>query len=300
MLTTTTSPPPPNSLNAGADLGINFEFELFEGTEASEQTCPSVNASPSSSPSPTHPTKGCPATATAALPIPPAPLLPSGKLNLKLDIVDVATSWSSMSGNSPAFSMPRGDLESTMPTIPSAAARAASLAVDAQQGWDVGAEYIIPPSYALAVDPSSSGGGAPARVVAAPRPTAGAGATAALLHTATSTRPPTAPRPRKSAASKRRSGSKASDKRPRIKGRFVRRDELEQYLAVQTVKKDHHGVEDAMHMVPDESHDDFFVAQQQAEQCHHHHHDHDFGTVDHMSIDSIGVDGDVDAVQLVW
>lgn len=64
-----------------------------------------------------------------------------------------------------------------------------------------------------------------------------------------SSKPHQGPRPpRKTTAQKRKSGGKSSDKRPRIKGRFVRREELETFVAATNDKKNK---EEDILVVPD-------------------------------------------------
>ena len=207
------------SLNVGEDLGLNFDFEFFD--EASDHTCASVDTPPCS------PQLLSMSSVMTGLPL--------GKLNLKLDYSAVATSWQCMAGNAPAFTMHRTELVVAAAGIPSADARSASLAVDAQEGWNMGP--VSTPSTSPKVITV-----APVKVAPAAKP----------AHVA----PPriAVPRPPKksSAASsqkRRGSGTKPSDKRPRIKGRFVRRDELERFLT----EKTHHDVdtEEDSSLVPD-------------------------------------------------
>jgi hypothetical protein len=208
-------------MNAAVDLGLGFDFELFD--EASEHTCGSIDTA-SASPSiislavPPLPSSTASPTAT------PIVGLPAGKLNLKLNASAVASAWNAMAGNAPVFCMPRSTLIAAAVNIPSMEARAQSLAVETQEDWlnDVSR-------------PSS-------RINSFNKPR-----TTTVNHVAPSAKISVPRPPRKTANSsqKRRTGGKSSDKRPRIKGRFVRRDELEQFIATTNNK-----TEDAM-VVPE-------------------------------------------------
>ncbi len=181
-------PPSPCRLNAGADLGLNFDFEILDDLSAQTRT-------------PADSAPGSPSLTSI-----PAPTgLPLGKLNLKLNHGAVAASWQARAGDAPVFAMSAGDVVTAASGIPSTAAVAASLAVGSQDGWAAsGLDEFVPVRAPK-----------PAPRPAAPRPPM-------------APRPP-APRPPRKSSSKRRGGSKASDKRPRIKGRFVTREELDRH-----------------------------------------------------------------------
>jgi hypothetical protein len=198
-------------MNAGVDLGLGFDFKFFD--EASELACGSMD------------------TATASQSIITslsAPIgLPIGKLNLKLDASAVVSAWNSIAGNAPVFSMPRSNLIAAAASIPSFEARSCSLSVETQEDWGKDASTSGPSSRNNSASLFSYADG--------PK-----NARKAAVHASAPFSKPLVPRPpRKTASSsqKRKTGRKSSDKRPRIKGRFVRRDELERYVSATNDRK---------------------------------------------------------------
>jgi hypothetical protein len=194
-----------------ACLGLGFDFEMFD--EATEHTGGSMDTTSAS------PSIICrPAPTLCSVPCVSAPTgLPIGKLNLKLNASAVASAWNSMSGNAPVFNMPRSQLIDAAANVPSLEARTYSLSVEAQEGcW-------ISTSSRHSSRRSSCPSSFKLRTV---------------NHAV-----PSKPQVRKTASSqKRKTGGKSSDKRPRIKGRFVRRDELEKF----TTAANNNRTEDAM------------------------------------------------------
>lgn len=199
------------STNTGVDLGLGFDFELFD--EVSELTCGSID----------------PATASPSIISLPAPTrtssAPSAPIGLKLDASAVISAWDSIAENAPVFSMPRSNLIAAAASIPSNEARSHSLSVETQEDWIKDASACRHYSLDNPASISSHAEG-PKKARAA-------------IHTSAPFSKPLMPRPhRKSATSqKRKTGGKSSDKRPRIKGRFVRRDELERHVSTANDRK---------------------------------------------------------------
>lgn len=212
-----------STMKADVDLGLGFGFEYFN--DASELTCGSMDtatASPSIISLPA-------ASLTSSAPCAPIGL-PIGKLNLKLDASAVASAWNSIAGNAPVFSMPRSNLIAAAASIPSAEACAHSLSVETQEDWVKDASTSRPSSRNTSTSLFLHDDG--------PKK-----ARRAAVHTSAPVSKPLVPRPPRKIASssssqKRKTGGKSSDKRPRIKGRFVRRDELERFVSA---ANDHHG-----------------------------------------------------------
>jgi hypothetical protein len=229
-------------MNAAVDLGLGYDFEFFD--EVSEHTCGSMDtasATPSimSLPVPTLPPSTTPCTT--------APLgLPIGKLNLKLNATAVASAWNSISGNAPVFRMPRSNLITAAANIPSLEARTQSLSVETQEGWMIKDGSMTTSNRPSTRNNSPFLHGAGPSSMLKPR---------SVGNIAPSARPQASRPPRKTSSSspKRKSGGKSSDKRPRIKGRFVRRDELERFnTAATTTATDIEGkINDETLLVPD-------------------------------------------------
>jgi hypothetical protein len=152
------------------------------------------------------------------------PPLPSGRLNLNLDPQGVAAAWHHVAGNSPIFSMARGKVMAASLYIPNAAARTESLSLRKAEAFH--RDSYREQSENATIPSSTFGQG----TVNAVKVTA---ATVEALCSANIKRPSTivTKRVQKHSAKRKPINHKSSDKRPRIKGRFVTREELEAYIA---------------------------------------------------------------------
>jgi hypothetical protein len=201
------------ALNTEFDLGLNFDAPLLFEDATAETDLTYTHEQLQK-----HDFDSVPNTS-----LPP---LPSGRLNLNLDSQAVAAAWLHVAGNSPIFTMARGEVMAASSYIPDAAARTESLSLRK-------AEAVHRDSYREHSEnsniPSSTFGQS---TVNAAKVTA---ATAEALCSANIKRPSNivTKRVQKHSAKRKPINHKSSDKRPRIKGRFVTREELEAHIARQ-------------------------------------------------------------------
>lgn len=201
------------ALNTDFDLGLNFDTPLlFEDATAETDLTytheqlrkPDFDSAPNTS-------------------LPP---LPSGRLNLNLDSQGVAAAWHNVAGNSPIFGMARGEVMAVALYVPNAAARTESLSL--RKAEALHRDSYREESENPTIPSSTFGQGA----VNAAKVTA---ATAEAICSANIKRPSTivTKRVQKHSTKRKPINNKISDKRPRIKGRFVTREELEAHIAQQ-------------------------------------------------------------------
>lgn len=195
------------TLNTGFDLGLNFDAPvLFEDATAQTEIQ-------------THEERKeiAPSGSVVQNPLPP---LPTSSLNLNLDWKSVAASWCEMGGNNPIFTLSRKQVMEASVSIPDAAARVESVSLQKAEAVHQGVIHQDLEASAVARYSTFGRGevlhksGKPAKLERQ-KP-------AAAKKVA-----------KKPSNNKRRPAGKSSDKRPRIKGRFVTREELEVYIAQQ-------------------------------------------------------------------
>lgn len=153
--------------------------------------------------------------------LPPSPVaaleIPPSGLNLKLDYGAVASAWSELGGGRAAIGMSTAELAGIAASIPSTADKAASLA----------AESVM--SFASGADSESSQGPASS----APVTDEDFQARKAALARYKEKKSARVNNPSKKVRYEMRRIN--AEKRPRIKGRFVKKSELELYMAQQAV-----------------------------------------------------------------
>lgn len=168
--------------------------------------------------------------------------LPSSRLNLKLDLNNVASTWSRLSpGQSSIFTIPKDNIKASLAQFPPMSARTASISVDTIP------EYTNLFNKSHPIDQHTTSIHATSTTVrpqaAIPSFIPSAATLLPITKKTLSTQPrllaSSASRPghasKKSAHRRARSG-KSTDKRPRIKGRFVKREEFDRMVAEQSTE----------------------------------------------------------------